>query len=283
MKRTVLVVGDAMLDRYLIGSAARISPEAPVPILRVEREEDRPGGAANVAANIAALSRDPDLRTELAAPFAEDDEGQALRSLTEAHGVNVFRGNSPHTIIKTRCIGPRGHQMLRFDRDEQTPPLATVWAERVDILVISDYAKGALPRPWELTRTARRTYCDGKKPPQCYSGAYVLKLNEAELLATGMPAAEIAERYLIEHVIVTREDRPIEWWQRGEAQARYWSVDPVVVADVSGAGDTFLAALVVADLEDKPLQHAIPFAAAAARVAVTKRGTAVVRRSEVAE
>jgi rfaE bifunctional protein kinase chain/domain len=189
--RSVWVVGDLMLDEYLIGSVERISPEGPVPVLRVEDREVRPGGAANVARQIAALGA----RVHLAGIVGSDEPGEALLALCSEHGVDtqaVARLHGRRTTRKTRALS-KGHQLLRVDSEESTriEPAHThellerlQRAPRPDVVVVSDYAKGVvsdgLTTSLREISEARWILVDPKRDDlRTYRGADVLTPNLA--------------------------------------------------------------------------------------------------------
>ena len=187
----VLVVGDAMLDRYWFGSVDRISPEAPVPIVRVTREEERLGGAANVALNVKTLGAQCTLLTVV----GEDEPARILRRLLEEQGVTTVLGSDPrlYTIVKLRVIG-RSQQLIRVDFENQPEhevlqQMLTDY-ERVlpahEAVLFSDYGKGGLthiPRMIELARAAGKPVLIDPKGSDYrrYAGATVITPNRAEL------------------------------------------------------------------------------------------------------
>ena len=187
----VLVVGDAMLDRYWFGGVDRISPEAPVPVVRVNREEERLGGAANVALNVKTLGAQATLLTVV----GEDEAARKLRQLLEREGVSALLGQDPqlYTIVKLRVIG-RSQQLIRIDFENQPDHevLASMLSdyERVlpehDAVLFSDYGKGGLthiPRMIELARARGLPVLVDPKGSDYsrYAGATVVTPNRAEL------------------------------------------------------------------------------------------------------
>ncbi|MEO7337182.1 MAG: PfkB family carbohydrate kinase, partial [Caldimonas sp.] len=187
----VLVVGDAMLDRYWFGAVDRISPEAPVPVVRVTREEERLGGAANVALNVQTLGA----RATLLTVVGNDDAAGRLRRLLEQHGVTALLGNDPqlYTIVKLRVIG-RAQQLIRVDFENQpdhevlTSMLSDYERElpRHDAVLFSDYGKGGLTHIPHMIALAREhgkpVLVDPKGSDYTrYAGASVITPNRAEL------------------------------------------------------------------------------------------------------
>ena len=189
----VLVVGDVMLDRYWYGDATRISPEAPVPVFLWQREQELPGGAANVARNCVALGA----RTSLLSVVGRDDAGKRLAQLLKREGVaaSLHRDRSIRTTQKLRIIGQRRHQLLRIDFE--TPPSAEVLAAKLadfrkalaecNLVLLSDYGKGGLEHIGAMIREARRAgkrvLVDPKGDDYTrYRGASLVTPNLAEML-----------------------------------------------------------------------------------------------------
>lgn len=302
----VLVLGDAMLDRYVYGTIARISPEAPVPILSAERETAMPGGAANVARAVAALGG----RAVLIGLVGEDAAGRQLIGLLEAlAGVEcglVTAAGRP-TTVKVRYVAER-QQVVRVDYEVRDPPgpageaLLAQFAARLpgaDIVVLSDYAKGVLAP--EVVRAAIAMAKAAGKPvlvdPKStdiarYDGADILTPNTGEAAAaTGlagrddaavaaMAAAMLAVAPGIGAVLVTRGERGMTLAERGGG-VRHLPVAAREVADVSGAGDTVVATLALALAAGADPFAAAQLANAAAGIAVGKLGTAEVTPDEL--
>ena len=307
--RTVLVLGDVMLDRYVAGEVSRISPEAPIPVLRVTGSRATLGGAANVAHNVAALGA----RAILVGVIGADDAGAEIERLIETTGENIDARlyATPHrpTTVKTKFI--RGsHQLLRVD-DEIADPLDDDSAAEVrrrfelavtecDVVVLSDYAKGVLcdrvlELVIELARAARRpVIADPKRASfQAYRNVTILTPNAQEVTrATGVDAsdddgAEAAARIALdtaacEAVLVTRSERGLTLLRRG-MPALHSPTRVQAVSDVSGAGDTFVAALAVGLACDADLVKATHLANVAAGISVSRPGTAVVSGRDLGE
>ena len=296
----ILVVGDSMLDRYWDGVVDRISPEAPVPVLRLGGEWQRPGGAANVAVNLCALQCAPTLATLI----GDDEAGRLLTRLLREAGVELIGVNGPGctTTQKIRAVCRR-QQLLRVDIETTAPAaLAQALAERVAPLLpqhrwllLSDYAKGALGDCCALIERAASAACRVLVDPKGhdftrYRGAWLLKPNEAEAVAVvGLPQDEadfdrrmaaLRQALQIEHLLVTRGERGMVLYSSGKtphhaaAQARE-------VYDVSGAGDTALAALAAALARGVTLLDAIGEANRAAAIVIGKFGTAAVTAAEL--
>ena len=296
----ILVVGDAMLDRYWVGEVERISPEAPVPIVRVGREEERAGGAANVARNAAALNA----RVTLLSVVGADEAGERLESLLKRERVNVqlHRDRGIRTTVKLRVIGGRNQQLLRVDFE--TAPGHEVLASKlrdfekvlgdVDVVILSDYGKGGLTHIVKMIAMARRA---GKKvlvDPKGedysrYRGATLITPNRAEFLQVA--GAWKDERDLTERaqqlrrkldaraLLVTRGGDGMTLYQDG---ARFHvATQAREVSDVSGAGDTVIAVLAVALASGADMKEAVRLANKAAGIVVGKFGTAVVTPKEL--
>ena len=298
-KARVLVVGDVMLDRYWFGEVSRISPEAPVPVVRIERTEERPGGAANVARNCAALGA----RTQLLSVVGEDEAGERLAKLVEEAGVraNLHRDGSIPTTVKLRVIG-RQQQLLRIDFE--TPPSREVLASKLadfesaigdcDVVVLSDYGKGGLAHIAQMIGIARRA---GKKvlvDPKGedysrYQGASVVTPNRAELrevVGRWTDHDDLARRaqtlradLAIDALLVTLSEQGMTLFESGTAM--HVPAQAREVYDVSGAGDTVIATLAVMTAAGAPLAQAVRIANRAAGIVVGKLGTAVVTRQEL--
>jgi D-beta-D-heptose 7-phosphate kinase/D-beta-D-heptose 1-phosphate adenosyltransferase len=296
----VLVVGDVMLDRYWYGEAARISPEAPVPVVSVAATEERPGGAANVAQNLAALG----VACTLVGVVGADAPARALRERLAAAGIEcdfVELSDWP-TIVKLRVVSHR-QQMLRLDFER--PLSADVRARLeaqvarhvngVSVVVLEDYDKGTLADPAALIRLAHaagaRVVVDPKlKPLSAYRGADLVKPNSVEfahavggwknydeLVAKG--AAEAA-KHDIGALVVTRGAEGLTLIERSGAH-RHVPAREVDVFDETGAGDTVAAALAAALAGGLSLGASAVLANLAAGIAVAKSGTATVSRPEL--
>jgi D-beta-D-heptose 7-phosphate kinase / D-beta-D-heptose 1-phosphate adenosyltransferase len=294
----VLVAGDAMLDEYWFGDTARISPEAPVPVVRTRSAEQRAGGAANVALNTAALGA----QTVLVAVVGADERGTLLATLLEQHGVrcDLVRSPSLPTIHKLRVLA-RSQQLIRVDAeqplDSAAPELGERFAKLVktaDVVVLSDYGKGTLSRATELIAQCRAAHVPVLVDPKGtdfkrYHGAFALTPNrgefeavvgrcasEAELLSRGRKLrADLA----LEALLVTRGDQGMTLFTAGEphtlpTQARE-------VFDVTGAGDTVIAVLAAGVAAGLDLHGAAALANFGAGIVVGKIGVATASRSEL--
>ncbi len=305
--RRVLVLGDVMLDRYVEGEVRRISPEAPIPVLRAQRRRSVAGGAGNVAKNIAGLGA-----TALLIGIAGDDAAAGeldaiLRAAPAVTPVLIHRPDRT-TTVKTRFTSG-GHQMLRLDEEDLSPlpedaehALISAFAAALpdaEIVVLSDYLKGVLSDAVlsaviAAARAAGKpVIADPKRADfAAYAGASVLTPNAAEIAAaTGRPcrsnaeaesageAARIAAQ--AEAMLVTRSEKGVTLIQSG-AKPLHVPARAQAVADVSGAGDTVTAVLAVALAAGASLEDAAAIANVAAGIAVGKQGTAIVGRAELA-
>ncbi|RZL37057.1 MAG: D-glycero-beta-D-manno-heptose-7-phosphate kinase [Rubrivivax sp.] len=300
---SVLVIGDCMLDVYLEGVVQRISPEAPVPVLQLHRQSQRAGGAANVAINLARL-RCPCTLTGL---VGTDTAGACLVELLDQPGITQHLVRSPgvHTTQKIRMVSQR-QQLLRMDVEAAPPAdsvgalasLARELASRHRWVLLSDYAKGALGTATDLQ--ALLTQCRAqrihvlvdpkRKDLSAYAGAWLLKPNVAELREAVGPwadedelcarLAELQQRLDIEHVLLTRGEHGMSLYSRG-GRCLHVPTAAREVYDVSGAGDTVLAALTCSLANGQPLEDAVRAANRAAGVVVGKFGTASVTPEEL--
>jgi len=297
----MLVLGDVTLDRYWWGEASRLSPEAPVPVVRLERSSLRPGGAGNTAANLAALGA----AATLFGVAGEDTEAVELRVALEESRVNaagLFTLAGRRTTTKTRIIA--GHQQVVRVDAEHTGPIPGELAlgaaalvarelERAQAIVISDYAKGFLaPALLEAVigsavEAGKPVFIDPKGSDyKRYCGATLLKPNRAELaLLTTMPVASHADTLaagcrlseLLEgtRVLVTEGAEGMTLFAGGE-QVAHVASKPRQVFDVTGAGDTVLAAVAMAVTSGASWVEAMQIATAAAALAIEQMGAAAV-------
>lgn len=301
----VLVVGDAMLDRYWFGEVGRVSAEAPVPIVRIDGEEEHPGGAANVARNAAALGA----QVSLLSVVGTDEAGRALERLLARERVHteLHRDRTVQTTVKLRVIGRTEHlqnrqQLLRVDFE--TPPSHEVLASklksfgrmlaRADVVILSDYGKGGLTHIARMIALARRAGKPVLVDPKGgdysrYRGATVVTPNRSEFRLVAGPwggEAELTERaqrlrrsLRARALLLTRGEQGMTLFEDGSrfhvpAHARE-------VFDVSGAGDTVIATLGVALASGVAMREAVQLANRAAGIVVGKFGTAVATPEEL--
>ncbi len=296
----VLVVGDVMLDRYWFGDVTRISPEAPVPVLKVSRVDERPGGAANVARNIAALGA----RATLLSVVGDDEAGGCLEKLLgeqEHLTALLHRDASISTIIKLRAVA-RHQQLLRIDFE--TPPshevlhaaLADYRAQLpyADVVILSDYGKGGLAHIELMIRLAKEAgkpvLVDPKGDDYArYKGATLLTPNRSEfreVAGSWKSEDELSEKAHnlrreldLQALLITRSEDGMSLYR--DADVQHEATHTREVFDVSGAGDTVIATLAVMMACGADMPYAMRIANRAAGIVVGKLGTAVVSREEI--
>ncbi len=296
----VLVLGDIMLDRYWEGGASRISPEAPVPVVKVEQILDRPGGAGNVALNIAALGA----QASLCGYTGDDEMADSLQDMLGGAGVHcAFTRVARHpTITKLRVIS-RHQQLIRLDFEEPNlPPGSTPLADGLQsqldgcgALVLSDYAKGALVQPGPLIGAATAMGVPVLVDPKGadfarYRGAALLTPNlhefeavvgrcstEGELVARGQ---NLMQELDLGALLVTRGEHGMTLLRPG-AEELHLPARAREVFDVTGAGDTVIGVLAAAVAAGASLPQAVALANIAASIVVGKLGTAVVSVPEL--
>ena len=298
----VLIIGDVMLDRYWYGPTGRISPEAPVPVVKVEENEERPGGAANVAMNIAALGG----HASIIGLVGEDEPAGVLAETLDSLKVNCNFVALPDypTITKLRVMS-RGQQLIRLDFEDKFEGVdAELILSRmnqslshVKAVVLSDYAKGALEHVQEMIQKARAAgvpvFIDPKGADfERYRGATLLTPNMAEFeLVAGkvkdedelvQKGLELIKTYDFEALLVTRSEHGMTLLRRG-LEPFHLPTQAKEVFDVTGAGDTVISVLAASVAAGKPLDEACALANAAAGVVVGKLGTSTVSTIELAE
>jgi len=298
-KARVLVVGDVMLDRYWFGNASRISPEAPVPVVLVDSEEARPGGAANVARNCAALGA----HTQLLSVVGDDEEGRLLRRKTEESGVHVnFHADAKiRTTQKLRVISNR-QQLLRIDFE--TPPSREVLASKFadykaalpgcGVVILSDYGKGGLAHIARMIAMARdagkKVLVDPKGDDWSrYAGAYVVTPNRSEMRDVAgawktradleRRARRLRRKLKLDALLLTLGGEGMQLFTGGRSMQV--PAEEREVYDVSGAGDTVIATLGTMLAAGVRLDQAVRLANRAGGIVVEKLGTAVVTRREL--
>jgi len=303
----VAVIGDVMLDCYMSGSVSRISPEAPVPVLRVTEERAVPGGAANVAANLASLG----LAVNLVGLAGQDAAREELVALLGAMGAIDCNGIAAvpgrRTTRKLRVIGAH-QQIVRVDHEDAIPCSEGIEAdfltameraiESADIVILSDYGKGVcsdrairavIDRAEAL---GKKVLVDPKRTDlEVYRGAFLITPNRKELTdATGLScesdaeaaaAAAKAQAMCGAHLLLTRSEKGMSFFPLGEAPMHVPTVAQDVF-DVSGAGDTVVAVLAAALAAGMTMREAMRMANHAAGIVVSKLGTASVTREELA-
>lgn len=307
--KSVLVIGDLMLDRYLWGEVSRISPEAPVPVVRLLRETESCGGAANVALNLASLG----IKVRVAGWIGPDSEGKRLTDILNQAGVDtsgIRMLNERTTITKTRIIG--GHQqMLRLDNETNGPLPESILSSCLEgaiqqlfretkphVVVLSDYGKGTLTESvcQPLIQTAREEGIPLLVDPKGvnyhkYRSATMLTPNRRELMSALpletddlnqlLTAAEQMRKFLkLDYLTVTLSEQGIALLQSGESPRRIPSMAREVY-DVSGAGDTVISTLAAGLAAELAPMDALHLANLAAGVVVAKVGTTPITRLEL--
>ncbi|KQV78557.1 hypothetical protein ASD15_22405 [Massilia sp. Root351] len=295
----ILVVGDVMLDRYWFGDVSRISPEAPVPIVRVDKREARLGGAANVARNAAALGAHAGLLGVVGA----DEAGDQVEQLLHGGGIHSYlkRDEAISTIIKLRVIG-RQQQMLRIDFEE--PPSDTVLRNKLmqykalladyDVIILSDYAKGSLVNVADMVAAGRAAGKVVMVDPKGddftrYAGATVLTPNKSEFrhIAGGWSSEEqltakaqnLRRELRLDALLLTRSEEGMTLFT--EQEVFHIPADAREVFDVSGAGDTVIATMAAMLGAGAGWNEAVQTANRAGGIVVGKLGTATVTREEL--
>ncbi len=295
----VLVVGDVMLDRYWYGDASRISPEAPVPVVLWQREEERLGGAANVARNCAALGAP----TRLLSVTGRDEAGERITRLLREERVqaSLRRDASIRTTQKLRIVH-RKQQLLRVDME--TPPSREVLASKLadfrkalpecDVVLLSDYGKGGLTHVATMIREGRKAgkhvLVDPKGDDYSrYRGASLVTPNLKELEEVvgrwkderdlAARAQALRAKLRLDALLLTRGEDGMTLFRPGRAVRL--RAERREVADVTGAGDTVIAVLAVMLAAGEGMESAARFANRAGGIKVTKFGTAVVTREEL--
>jgi D-beta-D-heptose 7-phosphate kinase/D-beta-D-heptose 1-phosphate adenosyltransferase len=298
-RASVLVVGDVMLDRYLFGGTSRISPEAPVPIVHVLENEDRAGGAANVAVNLARLG----VNTRLLGVVGEDEEAHALEVTMAGSDVECAftRVSGWPTITKTR-VQSRGQQLIRLDREEPMPSGSSELTKSLvenlasaNAVVLSDYGKGSLTDIVAMITACRDAgvpvFIDPKGSDfEKYRGATAITPNQGEFEGVAgrctneedlvSRAREMLERLDLSALLVTRSEKGMLLIE-GSDEPLFLSARAREVFDVTGAGDTVIAVLAGALAAGESLSSAAALSNLAAGLVVGKIGVASVTPSEL--
>ncbi len=296
----VVVIGDVMLDRYWHGEARRVSQEAPVPVVEVQREEDRPGGASNVAMNVASLGA----RCTLVGVIGDDPAGRTLRGLLEAAGVvcEFVTAQDFTTILKLRLVSQR-QQLIRADFDTAVPDVTRLLLDRLqglfrsaDVLVLEDYDKGTIADPESMIAAARAAGVAIVVDPKSkglarYAGADIVKPNDLEFRAAtgqwtteetfGEQAVRTCQQHGLGALVITRGSRGMSV-VREDQTIEHIPAHEVEVFDVTGAGDTVAALLAVCTAVGWDVARSARLANLAASLVVAKSGTATISGPELA-
>ena len=299
----VLVVGDVMLDRYWHGGTSRISPEAPVPVVKVQKSDERLGGAANVARNIVSLGA----KAHLMGVVGSDEPGRTLHQLVQECGIadHLVDDPSVKTTVKLRVLAQR-QQLLRVDF-ESTPD-HEVLVEKLDqfkallpqvkAVVLSDYGKGGLLHIAQMIAAAKAmgvlTLVDPKGDDyRRYAGATLLTPNRSEFRQVvgrwtneaemTRKAHQLRESLDLDHLLVTRSEEGMSLYttHQGAPHEIHVPARAREVFDVSGAGDTVIATLAVMLAAGEPLMKSVEMANRAGGIVVGKLGTATVSAAEL--
>lgn len=295
-----LVVGDVMLDRYWSGTTSRISPEAPVPIVHVQTLEERPGGAGNVALNIAALGAQVDLIS-----FCGDDAaGEALEKKLSDAGVNCYLSRMPQspTVTKLRVLSLH-QQLIRLDFEQASYPIDYIRLKKLfeqrltqcDVVILSDYAKGCLAYAQGLIQLAKKAdkpvFVDPKSNDfSLYQGATVLTPNWREFEAVAgicdsesalrQKGLELLKAHGLEALLVTRGEQGMTLIRPDQPEVCFPAFAKQVY-DVTGAGDTAIACLALTYVAEEDLVQSAQLANIAASIVVGKLGAATVSLAEL--
>jgi len=299
----IAVIGDFMIDHYLWGKSERISPEAPVPVVEVKKEEDRLGGAGNVVNNLLALGSDVLVSTVIG------KNSNRLLELLKEKNINtngIFIDKERETIIKSRVIASN-HQVIRYDKETKIP-ISKEYEEnilnylrenieQIDLILLSDYEKGVLTESLtqkiiELSnRYNKKLIIDPKKNFAKYKNAWMIKPNKKELsTAVGMEINseedlikagwELKKKLNLKYLLVTLSEEGMALF--GDEYIKIPTIAKEVY-DVTGAGDTVLASLGYFLSQSEDIKEAMHFANSAAAVVVSKIGSAVVTLEEIEE
>jgi D-beta-D-heptose 7-phosphate kinase/D-beta-D-heptose 1-phosphate adenosyltransferase len=298
-RTNVVVAGDVMLDRYLFGSTGRISPEAPVPVVHVQETDDRPGGAANVAVNLATLG----VSTRLLGVVGEDAAAASLESILSQHGIvcEFARAKDRPTITKSR-VQSRGQQLIRLDEENVAAmpgdAMAKALGKSLDgagAVVLSDYGKGTLSDVRGLINACRDAAIPALVDPKGtdfskYRGASLITPNQSEFEAVAgvcetddelvRYARQMIDELDLAAVLITRSEKGMLLVEDG-AEPVFLSTQAREVYDVTGAGDTVIATLAGALASGQDLASAAALANLAAGLVVRKIGVAAVTPGEI--
>ena len=298
-KTHVVVAGDVMLDRYLFGSTGRISPEAPVPVVHVQETDDRPGGAANVAVNLASLG----VSTRLVGVVGKDDAADSLRAVLKSRDIHCdfHVVEDRPTVTKTR-VQSRGQQLIRLDQEDATAmpgdEVVNVLKQSIDgagAVVLSDYGKGALADISTMIAVCREAGVPVLVDPkgdefEKYRGASVITPNQSEFeAAVGQcdsdeelvsRARKMLDDLNLDALLVTRSEKGMLLLEAG-MEPVFLSTLAREVYDVTGAGDTVIATLAGAVASGQDLPSAAALANLAAGLVVRKIGVATVTPGEI--
>ena len=296
----ILVIGDIMIDDYVYGEINRISPEAPVPVVKIDRIEERLGGAANVARNVASVG----VKSVLVSVLGKDEAANSMKVLLDSSGIENRIKEDPNliTTIKTRIVG-RQQQLIRLDFEEE--PKGEVLAASIkefesvvtecDVVILSDYGKGGLKHIKKMIQIANSLGIPVVVDPKGddfsrYEGAKIITPNRDELFkATGIKeddvflqkkVSEVCKENSIDSLLLTLSEKGMTLFDNKDGEFHVPALAQEVY-DVSGAGDTVIAILGVMLAAGESLQDSVSWANKAAGLVVAKLGTAVVSSDEL--
>ncbi|MEB0261507.1 MULTISPECIES: D-glycero-beta-D-manno-heptose-7-phosphate kinase [unclassified Mucilaginibacter] len=304
----ILVIGDLMIDHYIIGDATRLSPEAPVPIVNVKKEFTTPGGAANVAQNLLSLGA----KISLAGITGDDADAVRLTDILVEEGINIdgiFKDTTRPTTVKTRIMAG-SHQLVRVDREVTNPLTEALQAEfieqikagiaQADIVIFSDYNKGLFSEELtqqlidEANNQGKKVVIDPKGLNYGkYKGAYIIKPNRKELAEaaktekiTNIEEVQQAARIILkqtgaEYIVVTLSEQGMVIIS--ELTYKLLPVKATSVFDVTGAGDTVIATMVYFIAQGMNVEEACELANHAAAIVIRQTGAAVTTVDEILE
>ena len=297
-KAKIFVMGDVMLDRYLFGSTDRVSPEAPVPVVRITKTDDRPGGAANVAINLSKVG----IQTSLFGVIGQDLEGRLLENLLISENIecNLKTTENLNTTIKTR-IQSRGQQLIRFDRDAALERVQSFKKDvesnllDIDAIIISDYAKGVTSGIAEIIKICKANHILMLVDPKGldfnkYAGVDILTPNQNEFEAVVgecdsnnclvEKALEMIRELELKALLITRSDKGM-LLVRSNGEHYFLDTRARDVFDVTGAGDTVIAIFAAALASGTDILSSAKIANLAAGVVVGKIGVAYIDQMEL--
>ena len=284
--KKILVIGDVMLDTYVHGTAIKISPEAPVPDISIDSEINFPGGAANVASNISSLQG----QVSLFGFIGEDSAGKILSDLLREKKIDFFPSYLSKTTKKTRIIS-QNQQIVRISNEDASKktlshPSLEEEIKKSDLIVLSDYAKGTISSDlMDFLKSFGKTIIADPKPQnvELYHRVNVLKMNQNEALEiSGKREIYSAGKSLTERfssdIIITRGSEGVALFGKFSAE---FPASARNVSDITGAGDTFLAALGLSLASGAKLDDAVLISNYASGIAVSKKGTYSVKLNEL--
>lgn len=299
IRSKVLVVGDIMIDRYWMGMASRLSPEAPVPVVNVSEKNDRLGGAANVAANVASIGG----QVGLLAIIGDDENGRYLEAALEKQNIKnyLLRSLTSPTTVKIRVVAQH-QQMLRcdFEAPPSTSDVESVLEEfsRIvkdfDVVIFSDYGKGVLTKVSQMIEICNQNgipcFVDPKGNDYSkYNGSTAITPNKSELRQIVGPwnseeeligkASSLRDKLNLKYLVLTRSEEGVSLFSSEGVQNIKATAKEVF--DVSGAGDTVIAVMATLFANDYSFEKATYWANKAAGIVVGKFGTAVIDADEL--